>query len=84
MQKKILHQINRLRNGYKPADWKPFSEVDRGLMKMRFIQDGVRVPYFEHDGKIRILSLFKKKKRTKKSDIKRAEKEFAELKRRSG
>lgn len=79
VKRKVLHQIKRLGLGHSPADEKPFPEADQSLRKMRFINEGLRVPYFEHEEKIWILSPFRKTNTTRQADINKAVAQYNEI-----
>ncbi len=76
------YQLDRVQFGLEPSDWKPMTNVGRGVREIRIHHEGqYRVIYVtKFDDAVYVLHAFRKKTRkTRKQDIEIARRRFQEI-----
>ncbi len=76
------YQLDRVQFGLEPSDWKPMSNVGRGVREIRMHHEGqYRLIYVaKFDDAVYILHAFRKKtQKTRKQDIEIARRRFREI-----
>ena len=77
------YQLDKVQNGFNPADWKPMSSIGKGVREIR-VKDqtgAYRVIYVAKlEDTVYVLAAFQKKQqKTPKQEIDKAKRRYAEL-----